>query len=323
MKRIIASLLLLCMFSFVACDTDNTTDDTTSTDTNTSETTTEETDTTAETTGEETETDTTAETTGEETETETETTASKIEKYYVKTPEQPPRKTRLRYTVYTFESYDEAVAKANDKLLAASGYAVYDDDGKFLYGVNNEYVTNMLYRAKYVVDFAKKSGYKYGSAAKNPAVTFHSYLNSDPEPTEKIVSCDRFVGWVLYEMGYTDQPIDGGMYVWGGKNDRDHNLMLYLDKHNYQRIENTTDFKAGDIVFVNPTQSTGGEPFGAHVFICAGDTGTPGQFYRYDHGSDSRIQSTQPSKEGIGNLFCVYRPTQTKKSDMPSSTTRR
>ncbi len=249
--------------------------------------------------------------------TETESETAKKEIYYVRTPEQPPKRTEITYPVYEYESYDKAVAKAENRMLAATGYAVYNENGEFLFGVNNEYVTNMLFRAKYIVDFARENDYKYGSAAKNPANTFHIYL-ARGKLTERVVSCDRFVGWVLYEMGYTDQPTASGMFVWANASSSEHNLMVFLEKHNYERIDKTTDFKAGDIVFVRPTTSSGGSPYGAHVFICAGDTGRNGRFYRYDHGSDVRIQSVQPSNEAISELFCVYRPTQTTMADVPA-----
>ncbi len=305
MKRMIVSVLLICTLAFTACN------DSASSDTDTSANADEITVTGTDTVTEDTE---------------------EIEKtmYYLRTPEQPPKKTEITYPVYEFESYEEACKKASDEYIAATGYAVYSENGEFLFGLNNEYITNMMYRAKYVADFAKANGYVYGSAAINPAFTYHKYLDGGRRLTEKVVSCDRYVGWVLYEMGYTDQPEDGGMYVYGGLNDRDHNLMLYLDRYDYERIDSTTDFKAGDIVFVRPAMSSIGEPYGAHVFICAGSAGRGGMFYRYDHGNVRRIQCIedfasyaekgQPTKEMIGGLFCVYRPTQTTKTEMPNLT---
>ncbi len=259
----------------------------------------------------------TVETVTETEPTETETEEPVNEMYYVRTPEQPPEKTGITYPVYEFESYEMAKRKASDERMAAMGYAVYSAEGEFLFGLNNEYVTYMMYTSKYIVDFARENEYRYGSAAQNPGWTFFSYLKRG-RLTEKVVSCDRFVGWVLYQMGYTDQPKASGMFVWANAASSEHNLMVYLEKHNYERIDNTTDFRAGDIVFVNPTHSSGGSPYGAHVFICAGRVGETRQFYRYDHGSDTRIQSVQPSREGIENLFCVYRPTQTTLADLPA-----
>ncbi len=255
-----------------------------------------------------------------------ETQAPKEQIYYLRTPQQPHEKVNIKYPVYEFQVYEEACKKANDKYMAATGYAVYGENGDFLYGLNNEYVTNMLYRAKYVTDFCKMNKYAYGSASRNPAITFKKYLDGGDRLGEKIISCDRLVGWVLYEMGYIDQPIGGGMYVWSGANSRQNDLMTYLDKYGYEKITNTSDFKAGDIVFVNPAYSATGEPYGAHVFICAGESAR-GLFYRYDHGSQKRIrcegsyaaysEKGQPTSEGIGNLFCVYRPTQTTMKDIP------
>ncbi len=251
-----------------------------------------------------------------ETETEPLTEEAVMEVYYVRTPDQPHEKTGITYPAYEFTSYDEAVDKADNSLLAASGYAVYSESGAFLWGVNNEYVTNMLYRAKYITDFAREKKYKYGNAAQNPAVTFHQYLLRGRIPTERVVSCDRLVGWVLYEMGYTDQPTPSGLFVWANAQNEQHNLMVFLENHNYERIDDPDDFLAGDIVFVRPTTSSGGTPYAAHVFLCAGSTGRRGIFYRYDHGSDTRIQSVQPSRETITELFCVYRPTQTAMADV-------
>ncbi len=290
MKRIIAAMLLLCTLAFTACENTDPVDTTS-----------------ADTTVPVTEADTTAAETG----------IPENANYYVRTPEQPPEKADITYPVYEFKSYSEACNKAKTPEMANQGYAVYNEKGEFVFGFHNEYITNMMYLSKYIVDFARLNGYKYGSAQTNPAVTYNKYMSGETRKlSEKIVSCDRFVGWVLYEMGYVDQPRDSGMFVYGNSSNRDHNLMLYLDKHGYERIDRTTDFKAGDIVFVNPT-SANGEPYGAHVFICAGPS-TRGLFYRYDHGSDKRIQSVQPSNEAISNLFCVYRPTQTKMSDIPS-----
>ncbi len=293
-KKLLATLLLLACAALPACASGAETAGSTDTTAATTEAATTEADTTTP---------------------ESETAMKEI--YYVRTPEQPPKRTEITYPVYEYDSYDEAVAKAKSRTLAATGYAVYNESGEYLYGVNNEYVTNLLFRAKYIVDFARENDYKYGSAAKNPANTFQLYLQRG-RLTEKIVSCDRFVGWVLYEMGYTDQPTDAGMFVWANASSSEHNLMVFLEKHNYERIDKTTDFKAGDIVFVRPTTSSGGSPYGAHVFICAGDTGREGRFFRYDHGSDTRIQSVQPSSEGISELFCVYRPTQTTMAEVPA-----
>ncbi len=273
--------------------------------------------------------DRSAETTGQGSEapaadaaTEAQTDAPEV--YYVRTPEQPCEKDEITYDSFEFDTLEAAKAKANDKYLAACGYAVYDSEGKYVWGINNEYVTYMMYHAKRIADFCKENHYSYGSAQTNPAVTYHKYIDGGRRLTEKVTSCDRFVGWVLYDMGYTDQPVNGGMYVWNS--DDSHNLMDFLEKRGYEQVKNAREYKAGDIVFVNPVQSSGGTPYGAHVFICAGDVGSRSMYYRYDMGSQIRIRcedsyaeyarNGQPFTETIGNLFCVYRPTQTSISEI-------
>ncbi len=299
LKKIIALALLLSTLALASCQ--GTSEDTTVSDT------------------------TAADTTASDT-TDATTEPAKVV-YYVRTPAQPSEHDGIEYPSYEYETYEEACARANDKYLAATGYGVYDSEGKFLYSLHGEYVTNMMYHAKHVTDFAKKNKYTYGSAATNPAVTYNNYLASGGRRlSEKVVSCDRLVGWVLYQMGYTDQPTDYGMFVWANSSSSDHNLMIYLDGKGYERIDRTSEFKAGDIVFVRPTTSTGGEPYGAHVFICAGSSGSRKMYYRYDHGSVQRIRCTDnfasyaekghPTNESIYDLFCVYRPTGLTLSDI-------
>ncbi len=290
MKRLIALCLLLCTLALTACQ-DTGSDDTTSPDA----------------------------TVTEAPATDAGTDAPEV--YYVRTPEQPPEKSGITYEIYEFDSLEDAKKKANDQYTAAKGYAVYDGAGNYVWGVYNEYVTNMMYHCKHIADFTKSKKYVYGDARRNPAFTYNKWLNGELRTLdEKVSCCDRFVTWVLYEMGYTDQTEHRGMFVWNG--DDKHNLMVFLGNRGYERIDNCTKFEAGDIVFVNPVKSSGGTPYGSHVFICAGPVSTRATrnlYYRYDHGSVRRIQciqdfeayseSGQPTQEGIGNLFCVYRPT--------------
>lgn len=218
---------------------------------------------------------------------------------------------------YEYASYDEAVKKANDSKLAAEGYAVYTSDGEFVYSKYNEFVSALLAASKHITDYIKDAGYTYGSAAKNPAITYYKRIESKRGSSgEKIVSCDRFVGWALYDVGFTDQPEDGGMYVYGNSNNRDHHLGLFLEKYGWTRIEDSTDIQAGDIIFVRKAYANG-EMYGAHVFICAGKTNDGrSSYYRYDCGSNDRVNCTggyasyrsgQPFKEGISDFAYSYR----------------
>lgn len=170
---------------------------------------------------------------------------------------------------------------------AAYGCAVCDKEGNWLYSSIGEPASEILYQAKLVCDFIRDDGFTYGNAPINPAFDWSAH----------IVSCDRLVDWVLYRVGFTDQPYQSGKCVsgpWLGDWCRD---------QGFQKITKLEDVKAGDIVFVNPNSN--GDPL--HVFICAG--GSDGQYLRYDAGSDTRIQSTQPSREAINNFIYAYRAT--------------
>ncbi len=253
-----------------------------------------------------------------ETDKETEAQTEAVKQIYcVRTPFEPNEKSLAQESYENIENLDEAKKKANDPLLAAKGYAVYDSEGNYVYSKYGEFTACFLAESKHIADYIKKEGYTYGSAAKNPAITYHKRIEGDRRSTEKIVSCDRFVGWALYDVGYTDQPEDGGMYVYGNSNNRAHHLGLFLEKEGWTRIEDENDIQAGDIVFVREAWANG-EMYGAHVFICAGTTGRRGTYYRYDCGSNERVNCIgpyaadygtdgQPFSEGIDKYVYSYR----------------
>lgn len=180
--------------------------------------------------------------------------------------------------IATYGNYD--VGKNTASKAGMLGYALYSDTGRLAYSQNSEFVTRFLAEAKAIADYCKANNFSYGSSSKNPAM----------DCSEKIISCDRFVGWVLYNCGFTDQPADGGMYVYGNSSNRDHHLGLFLEKYGWKKITNSNDIQAGDIVFVNPTTANG-EVYGAHVFICAGKY-KDNLYYRYDMGSVYRARCT-------------------------------
>ena len=67
----------------------------------------------------------------------------------------------------------------------------------------NECVQALLSEAKEVTDYIRANNFNYGDAPINPAI------NHDA----KLASCDRCVGWFLYNMGYTNQPESHGLVV--------------------------------------------------------------------------------------------------------------
>ena len=156
----------------------------------------------------------------------------------------------------------------------------------------NAWVNNLLSQAKEITDYVRINNFNYGDAPVNPAI------NHDA----KLVSCDRCVGWFLYNVGYTDQPESHGIGVGVMPN--------WLEKQGFQKITNQSEIKAGDVIFVNPNSN--GVP--QHVFLLGNPVGN-GVWERYDCGSVNRIRltgqyssySSQPFHESIGNFMYAYR----------------
>lgn len=143
-------------------------------------------------------------------------------------------------------------------------------------------VDMLLSKAKIRADYVRDNHFKYGNATKNPSM----------DDSEHLVSCDRFVQWVLYDCGLTDQPETSGLVV--KSTDPTYDLSTWLEKHGFTKITNMSDVQPGDIIFQNMVYST------AHVYIL-GNKVDDINWQRFDCGSDRRIQSTQPSTEAINS----------------------
>ena len=255
----------------------------------------------------------------QETETEPETKALEKKTFVLRVSIQPPEE-ELALPVKSFDSLEAACKEADKGQYYARGYAVYSEDGQFLYGHYNQFVTELLSHAKHVADFIKANQYTYGDAATNPGLTYRRYKKTG-RLTEKVVSCDRFVAWVLYEMGYTDQPSQTGLVVWSNGSAND--LGAYLEKKGFAKITDASDVQAGDIVLVNPATTASGTVYPSHVFLCAGETRSPAHYFRYDAGCANRLRceavpgkggdyssystSGQPFVEPINNFMFAYR----------------
>lgn len=146
-------------------------------------------------------------------------------------------------------------------------------------------VQEFLDEAQKVADYVRENEFNYGDAPINPAI------NNDA----KLVSCDRFVGWVLYNIGFTDQPETQGLTV--------HVLRDYCQDKGWEEITDVNQLQAGDIVFTN----NNGDPYG-HTFICASERSADGTYTRYDCGSQTRIRSQQPFYEPINGFTTAFRP---------------
>lgn len=211
-----------------------------------------------------------------------------IGKYYVRT-DFKNKETQKG----AFDSLKEAkrVCDAN----AVYGYRVYSATGKLVYTTYGELIADIMREAKYITDYIRDNNFTYGNAPLNPAI----------DHTAKLVSCDRLVGWVMYRVGFTVQPKNNGLFVWASGDPRD--LEGWCKMNNFIRIDDELDLLPGDIVFVHPKTTKSGTVYPSHTFIHGGAS-IGSNYYRYDGGSDTRIQSTQPSSEPLVNFMFAYRP---------------
>lgn len=179
------------------------------------------------------------------------------------------------------------------------GYRVVDETGTVVYAPYTLLQCDILREAKYVTDLARENGFTYGDAPINPAIDHRA----------KKVSCDRLVCWVLYRAGFTDQPFSQGVVVSA--------MHTWAEKNGFLEITDKTALEPGDIVLVRPNRSG---MYALHTFLYAGETDTAGVFYRYDHGSDARIQSVQPNAQPLeldgAPFWRAYRPIATAENNV-------
>ena len=195
-------------------------------------------------------------------------------------------------SVGTYATLDEAKSVANSKVHY--GYVVFDSTGKFVYTpATSLTASKIIWKAKVDADYIRDKGWTYGDAKKNP------YLDK----SEKVVSCDRFVGWVLGDVGFTSgQPSTSGLNLVA--------LEQFMINNGFTKITDVTKIEAGDIVYVGHFSAPGTASYNIprHVFISASSYKSGnGTTYRYDAGSNSRIQSTQPSREPLVHEGDVFR----------------
>ncbi len=248
--------------------------------------------------------------------------------YYVRTPMQPIE-PELQTQVYEFEDFEQACEFARSDKMAVTGNAVYDADGNRLFGKYSELVTLILYNAKHMADYIKMHDYTYSDAHVNPAITYRRRLDPtyEGDTSEKKVSCDRLVGWIMYDTGFTDQPETQGLVVYPPAPLTPRNLMVWCEKMGFEKIEKAEDLQAGDISFSRPIHNFAEilDPCPGHTYLHAGDvTGQPGMYYRYDGGCRNRIRAQkeenyggdytayaafgQPFNEPIPDFMFAYRP---------------
>lgn len=185
----------------------------------------------------------------------------------------------------TFDTLEEAKAYAVENIRFGT---LVSEEGstETVYAPYGEWVSQIMRHAKAVADYVRDQEFCYGDAPINPAINHEA----------KLVSCDRFVGWVLYRLGYTDQPYKQGLCVSGPV------MTNWCIDHNFERIGSVSELQPGDICFTkkNAVDCPG------HTFLYAGTSENPENFYRYDCGRVERIRSTQPSCEPLTDAEFLY-----------------
>ncbi len=195
----------------------------------------------------------------------------------------------------TCDTAEEAISLC--KRVAQLGYRVVSSEGEVIHYPYTELQCDILRECKEVTDYVRDNEYHYGDAARNPAMVMPRRVK------DRKVSCDRFACWALYNVGFTDQPSTQGVVV--------SRLAEWCEANGFERIDREEDLQPGDVVLVRFNGS-----YPAHTFIYAGPSRGKASF-RYDCGSDTRIQSNQPSSETITDFWRAYRPV----ADSPSRET--
>lgn len=205
---------------------------------------------------------------------------------------------------------DAGVAKvyATDELEKAKtycdrrkhlGYRICDEKGNMVYTPYTLLQCDILREAKWVTTCTKSEGFTYGDAPINPAI----------DNSAKKVSCDRLVCWVLYRVGFTDQPYKQGVVV--------SSMHTWSEANGFIEIIDKDALEPGDIILVRPNASG---TYALHTFLYAGEARGKGMFYRYDHGSDERIQADQPQIQELeldgAPFWRAYRPVATSENNI-------
>ena len=194
-----------------------------------------------------------------------------------------------------FSSLDNAKRRCDSK--KQFGYRVANEKGEIVYTPYTLLQSNLLREGKYITEYARAERFKYGDSCTNPGI------NHRPHRT----SCDRLVDWILYRAGFTDQPTVQGYVV--------SNMPEWCEEMGFKKITRMEDLQPGDIIFVRPHA----QGFPLHTFMLASNY-NGNSTLRYDHGSDHRIMSSQPSTEPVSYsdapFMYAYRPVATEENNI-------
>ena len=209
--------------------------------------------------------------------------------------------TKLKNTLRKLNRQNESITEKDLETLkkfimaeAATGFPNLNGDATESIEVENISTTpiDIKSKAKEVAAIIKKEKFTYGNPSINPGKNY----------SDKIISSASFVSWVLYELGFQDQP-DGGLRV-KVPSDNSKSLEKYLEDKGFKKITVLADVKDGDIVFTDKDKDKG---YPTNVVITRGKKQNSNQDLVYDYSKQENIGIVQPMSDKIDNFICAYR----------------
>ena len=136
-----------------------------------------------------------------------------------------------------------------------------------------------------VISLVKKDNFTYGNSTTKPPCQQENGI--------RYISCDRLISFALWEMGYKNQPA-GGAAIHSSPS-----IISFLRELGFKESFDIGSIKRGSIVFTRNDE---------HVFVI--DHISNGKYYRYDTGSQNRINEIkaglQPIDSGLNNVSRIF-----------------
>ena len=106
-----------------------------------------------------------------------------------------------------------------------------------------------------------------------------------PPCADHKISCERLPYCALYKLGMTDQRKGGEVIS---------TSIAWNESHGFKKIINKNQLQGGDIVYVDDERHNNIPDWKWHVFVLVSYDSATGMCYKYDTGSNPRIQAVQP-----------------------------
>ena len=211
--------------------------------------------------------------------------------------------TRMNCAIRVFQEFaGNTYTSTAGTGVSSTGEVVWADLNGNDYSMYGVTASAIISKAEEIANYVYENGWHY-TKEKCPhpenTTTIHGNPALPEYQAEKVIVCDRFVDWVLYDLGMTDMPSEGACVGLGANTP----LWTYLEEHGFEKITSVQDLQPGDIVISNSYQ---------HTFIVGECVDRANAIWvRYDCGSCERIRreggSSNISTEAITNFSVAYR----------------